>query len=92
MGIAPDYVLDRMQPYEINALMRHHTHLGRDDWERARFLAYVTAQCQSTKKMTVADIIKFPWDKEEEPESDTAMSEADRIKLTELAKKFESVI
>lgn len=34
----------------------------REEWERARFVSYIIAQTQSTKKMKPSDILKFPWD------------------------------
>ena len=34
-------------------------------WEMTRFLAYITAQVQCTKKIEMKDILKFPWEEEE---------------------------
>ena len=34
-----------------------------ESWEQARTIAYVTAQCQSTKKIDPKKILPFPWDR-----------------------------
>lgn len=43
----------------------------REEWERTRFMAYITAQTQSTKKLKPTDIIKFKWDNEMTHEATT---------------------
>ena len=35
------------------------------EWEQTRFLAYITAQVNSTKKLNLTDILSFAWDKKE---------------------------
>lgn len=65
-GISPDYVLDRMQSYEIIALMNYGYFANQESWEQARLIAYLIAQTNSTKKLKTTDIIAFPWDKNNE--------------------------
>lgn len=36
----------------------------REEWERTRYLAYVTAQVQNTKKLKPTDVLKLDWDNE----------------------------
>lgn len=62
MGINPQYVLDEMQPYEIESLMEYGYYKGKDQWEQARLIAYVVAQVNSKKPLKPTDIIKFDWD------------------------------
>ena len=82
-----------MQSYEIVALLDQAWRRERAAWERARFIAYVTAQCQSSKPMKPDDVMAFPWDgKDDEDVSTTSMSEADRQRLTEIAKRYEKLI
>lgn len=64
LGIAPDYVLDRMQMYEVRALMEYQHYKSQEEWEQTRLLAYIQAQCNTKKKLKLADIIKFPWENE----------------------------
>ena len=63
MGINPEYVLDRMEMYEVNALIKNQYRRHKDDWEQARLIAYLIAQCNSKKRMKLTDIVKFPWEK-----------------------------
>ena len=63
LGIAPDYVLDKMEMYEVNALIKNQYRRHKDDWEQARLIAYLIAQCNSKKRMKLTDIVQFPWEK-----------------------------
>lgn len=54
-----------LEEWEIGILAESLKYAERNEWERTRFLSYITAQCQSTKKMKPTDIIKFPWEKSE---------------------------
>lgn len=96
LGIPPGYVLDRMQPYEIAGLIRHKDYRGRDDWERARVISYNILRPWAGKDMAVGDVMQFPWDTAGEDGSDggltTAMSEADRTRLTAMAKQYEKIL
>lgn len=79
LGFPPDYVLDEMQTYEIKAVLANSHVRTRDSWEQARMVAYVVAQCNSTKSLKPTDIIKFSWDGE-------ASREIDLKKIEELRK------
>lgn len=57
-----------LEPWEMEMMADLADSAGREDWERTRFMAYITAQCQSTKKMKPTDIIKFKWDNEQKVE------------------------
>lgn len=65
-GVSPEYALDRMEFYEIAALTQYSFHRHKEAWERARMMAYVTAQCQSKKKLKLTDICQFTWDEKSE--------------------------
>ena len=70
-GVQPDYVLDRMKFYEIEALIENLWMKSKESWEQTRVQAYITAQTQSTKKIDMNDIMSFPWEKKEEKVEDT---------------------
>lgn len=70
-GVQPDYVLDRMKFYEIEALIENLWMKNKESWEQTRVQAYITAQTQSTKKIDMNDIMSFPWEKKEEKVEDT---------------------
>lgn len=63
MGIDPSYVLDRMEMYEVRALMKHSSKRNRDSWEQTRMLAFVMARCAGAKNLDrIQDIMRFPWE------------------------------
>ena len=70
-GVQPDYVLDRMNFYEIEALLDNLWMKNEEAWEQTRVQAYITAQTQSTKKIDMNDMMSFPWEKKVEKVEDT---------------------
>ena len=70
LGIDAEYVMDRMQMYEVSALMQYSYHKHKDEWEQARLVSFLIAQTNSSKKLKMEDIIKFSWEKEQEKEKD----------------------
>ena len=70
-GVQPDYVLDRMNLYEIEALLENLWMKNKESWEQTRVQAYITAQTQSTKKIDMNDMMSFPWEKKVEKVEDT---------------------
>lgn len=64
MGIDPSYVLDRMEVYEVRALMKRQHLRHRENWEQARMLAFVTARCAGSKIRDSKELMAFPWDNE----------------------------
>lgn len=70
-GVQPDYVLDRMKFYEIEALIENLWMKNKESWEQTRVQAYITAQTQSTKKIDMNDMMSFPWEKKVEKIEDT---------------------
>jgi hypothetical protein len=67
-GIAPDYALDRMEVYEIEALIENLWMKNKESWEQARTISYITAQCQSTKQLDMKSMMPFVWEKETKQE------------------------
>lgn len=84
-GLSPEYVLDKMEQYEIAPLVSKLYLKNKESWEQTRLIGYITAQTQSTKKLKPTDIMKFPW---EEVEVNTKVSNEDRERLIEKAKNF----
>lgn len=70
-GVQPDYVLDRMNFYEIEALLENLWMKNKESWEQTRVQAYITAQTQSTKKIDMNNMMSFPWEKKVEKVEDT---------------------
>ena len=87
-GIDAEYVLDRMQIYEINALMKYSYYKHKDEWEQARLISYLIAQTNSTKKLKMENIISFPWDGGNGSDSDKQISEKEIEMLTRQAEEY----
>ena len=84
----PGYVMDEMEMYEIGCLMPFLYLATKDSWEQARFMGYISAQTHSTRKMSVSDIVSFPWE-EGAKSHDTAMTNEDKRRLELKAKQLE---
>lgn len=52
-----------MEFYEIETLIENKWRKEKESWEQARTVAYITAQCQSTKQLNPQSMIPFPWDR-----------------------------
>lgn len=79
LGLDAEYVMDRMQVYEVGALMRHGHKKHMVEYECARLGAYVTASCHTSKKnLKPTDIIKFSWEDEEAKQDKKVKKEAKR--------------
>lgn len=87
MGLSPAYVLDRMEGYEIRALFEHRDYKGRTGWEQTRLMTYVIAQTNSRDKLTLSDIMEFPWEKNKEENDEDEIETFHRLKAK--AKAFE---
>ena len=85
-GIAPDYFLDSMQMYEVKAVLENLQYKNKTSWEQARMIAYVIAQCNSTKKLKPTDIMQFSWD--DDTTGETSISNEDIKRLREKAKQY----
>jgi hypothetical protein bacD2_02400 len=84
--IPPHYVLDEIENYEINALMKYNFLNSKESWEQTRLIAYLIAQVNSKKHLELNDIIKFKWD-EEESETEI-VSKEEREELIKKANQY----
>lgn len=71
-GIDPGYVLDSIQTYEIEALIENLWMKDKTSWEQTRTVGYITAQCQSTKKIDPKQMMSFPWEGDNSDEEITS--------------------
>ena len=68
--------------------MRNAYKKSRNSWEQCRFISYVLAQINSTKKLKLTDILSFTWDKEEEDDKNTIITNEDIERLKNKAKQY----
>lgn len=87
-GLNPEYVLDKMQFYEIKPLFNQLHKKNRDTYEAARMLALVYAQSNTKKRLKATDIFTFPWDDENKGKN-TGITNDDIVRLKEKAKQQE---
>lgn len=76
--------MDEMTEWEINDLVENLPYLDRNLWETCRLNTYITAQVNSTKKLSMQELIKFKW--EEDIKGDIEISNEDIKRLKEKAK------
>ncbi len=88
MGYAPDYVLDKMQWYEINAAMKYQHYSIKDGWEQARLVAYMVAQVNSKHTLQMDEIVKFPWEDEDDEPSKTSITKEEIEQLKKEAEQY----
>ena len=88
-GVDPRYVLDEMEMYEMTALIENIWMRDKESWEQARTVGYITAQCQSTKRLDPKELIPLPWDREEEKHIDT---EEEKEEMYQEMKRWEEIM
>ena len=75
-----------MRMYELEPLISNLHKKDRNSWEQARMVAYVIAQCNSTKKLKPTDIMQFSWD--DDTTGETSISNENIKRLREKAKQY----
>lgn len=91
LGLSPEYFLDKMQFYEIPIMVRNMNLKHKDSWEQTRFISFITAQVNSSKKLKPSDLMVFSWDEEVEDKS-KSISNEDRERLKNKSKQYENKI
>ena len=72
-----------MQWYEIDSCLNGLENKNKDSWEQTRFLSYITAQVNSSKKLKPTDILTFTWEENKE----TTITNEDIQRLRDKAKE-----
>ena len=78
-----------MQLYEIPTLVKGISLKNRESWEQTRYISYITAQVNSTKKLKPTDILQFSWDVNTK---ETSISNEDIERLRNKSKQLENKI
>lgn len=75
--------------YEMETLIENRWMKDVESWEQTRTVAYITAQCQSTKHIDPKKILPFPWDRvKTEPEDTQDERDAVRKEMMEWEEKM----
>ena len=88
MGLSPEYVLDKMELYEINSLIKYQYYSIIDNWEQARLIAFMIAQTNSKKKLKLQDVVPFVWDEDEEMEEEKPITKTEIERLKARAQDY----
>lgn len=62
-AVSVEYFLDKMQFYELDALLDNLNYCVRNEWETARSIMWASISPYSKKKLKPKDIMEFPWEK-----------------------------
>lgn len=74
-----------MQWYEVEACLNGLENKNKAGWEQTRFISYIIAQVNSTKKLKPTDILSFKWDKTEEASKETIITNENVQRLKDKA-------
>ena len=77
-----------MQFYEIECLIENIWMKDKTSWEQTRTVGYITAQCQSTKKISPQEMMPFPWEKIEKVEDTPEEIEMMRKEMKDMENKL----
>lgn len=92
MKFPPDYVLDRMEMYEVRNVFKYQYYSIKENWEQARLITYMIAQANSSKSLKIQDIVTFPWENENNDsnniDTNNEITEQDIKRLKEKAQQF----
>lgn len=88
MKYPPEYVLDRMEWYEINAAMKYQYYSIKEGWEQARLIAYMVAQVNSKRTLKMEEILQFPWEKKDAENPNTSITKEEIEKLKAEASEY----
>ena len=69
-----------MQLYEVETLIENLWRKNKESWEQTRTVGYITAQCQSTKKIDPQEMMPFPWESDSQSEEITDDERKDILK------------
>lgn len=89
IGYNPSYVLDEMQWYEIKAALKYSYLKHKESWEQTRFIVHSIYQVNHKNKIDFEDIMKFPWDSNDE---DKKITKKDIERLNNMASSYLNTI
>lgn len=81
-----------MQEYEASTLFDCLEYADKAYWEMARMQMYITAQVNSTKRLTPQDIMKFKWDNTDGDKPDIEISNEDIARMKAKQEKFQQIL
>jgi hypothetical protein len=89
-GIAPDYFLDEMTDWELDASLKAVERQRRERWEQCRISCFYTVAAFGGKIKKPQDLWEFSWEKKvAKPTPKTEVVAVDKDMVKEMAKQWE---
>jgi hypothetical protein len=88
-GIAPDYFLDEMTDWELDASLKAVERQRRESWEQCRISCFYTVAAFGGKVKKPQDLWEFSWEKKTVPHKPSEVVAVDKDFVKELAKQWE---
>jgi len=88
MGVNPQYFLDEMGMWELDAVLSAYNLRYRTGWEQIRSICYYITCAASTSKVKVNEMMPFAWDEEETKPKSEPMTKEDRELLMKRAEEI----
>lgn len=86
-GLDTEYVLDKMQLYEVDSYLKGLEIKERSAWEQTRLIMYSMIQVNSKRKLKLQDIITFSWEKNS---NNNTVKKEDIERLKKLAEQWQN--
>lgn len=86
----PNYVLDEMEWYEVNAAIKYNYYATKDSWEQTRLLMWLFINANSKHHVSIDDVLNLYW--ENDKEQKTPVTKKDVERLNEKSKKILELI
>ena len=83
----PDYVLDKMEWYEINSILKYKYYASQNQWEQTRILYSIIYNTNAKHPKPIDEMWRFPWEEETEKKN-TLISKEDISRLHKLAQAY----
>jgi len=88
MGVQPQYFLHKMEMYELKAIIELYESDYKEDWNKKRIIAHSIYQSQCSKSLDYTDVLRFPWDDDDEVSK--AIDPAERLRLQQYALEMQT--
>lgn len=88
-GLDPEYVLDKMQIYEVRTLLKNWNTIHKESWEQTRWMTCMIMNMLSKNQIHLTDLIEFPWDEDEGIQKHKGLTDERMKSLMAMAKQFE---
>lgn len=80
--------MDKLQDYEVDAIIENLPYTDVNSWEQCRLQVYIVSQLFAKKKSNIKEILEFPWEKKEIEVKKTSISNEEIAQLEKMAEQI----